>query len=92
MSPPSSAEWLEQIAEYWREEHPERDFERVRALLALGRLSFQMPAFEKQMQAMSAQMGAGAGGLPPNPFMSNPQAFAEAQRQALELQKSNPDF
>ena len=45
MSPPSSAEWLEQIAEYWREEHPERDFERVRALLALGRLSFQMPAF-----------------------------------------------
>lgn len=51
MSPPSSAEWLEQIAEYWREEHPERDFERVRALLALGRLSFQMPAFQKRMLA-----------------------------------------
>lgn len=42
-----ATEWLAQIAEYWREEHPEREFSRVRALLSLGRLSFQMPAFQK---------------------------------------------
>ena len=41
--------WLSQIAEYWREEHPDREFSRVRALLSLGRLSFQMPAFQKRV-------------------------------------------
>jgi DNA-binding MarR family transcriptional regulator len=44
-----AAEWLEQIAEYWREEHPDRAFSRVRALLSLGRLTFQMPAFQKRV-------------------------------------------
>ena len=44
----SSSEWLAQIAEYWREEHPEQEFSRVRALLGLGRLSVQMPAFQKR--------------------------------------------
>ncbi len=51
MPSPSAAEWLEQIAEYWREEHPDRDFARVRTLLSLGRLSFQMPAFQKRVLA-----------------------------------------
>lgn len=49
MPTPPAAEWLEQIAEYWREEHPDREFSRVRALLGLGRLSFQMPAFQKRV-------------------------------------------
>ena len=42
-------EWLAQISEYWQEEHPDRDFSRVRALLGLSRLSFQMPAFQKRV-------------------------------------------
>ena len=46
-----AAEWLDQIAEYWREEHPDRAFSRVRTLLSLGRLSFQMPAFQKRKLA-----------------------------------------
>lgn len=48
MATQRATEWLTQIAEYWQEEHPEREFSRVRALLSLGRLSFQMPAFQKR--------------------------------------------
>ena len=44
-----ATEWLAQIEEYWQEEHPDRDFSRVRALLSLGRLSYQLPAFQKRV-------------------------------------------
>ena len=40
--------WLEEIAESWRREFPERDFSRNRTLLLLSRLSFLMPAFQKE--------------------------------------------
>ncbi len=43
-----ASEWLAQIEEYWQEEYPERDFARVRPLLGLSRLAFQMPAFQKR--------------------------------------------
>ena len=48
MATQSARAWLDQIGEYWQEEHPERAFSRVRALLSLGRLSYQMPAFQKR--------------------------------------------
>jgi len=48
MATQQATEWLSQIEEYWQEEHPEREFSRVRALLSLGRLSFQMPAYQKR--------------------------------------------
>ncbi len=44
-----ASEWLAQIAEYWQEEYPEREFARVQPLLCLARLSFQMPAFQKRV-------------------------------------------
>lgn len=46
-APPSA--WLAQIAEYWEEEYPDRDFSRVEPLLYLSRLSFQMPHFQKRI-------------------------------------------
>lgn len=46
-----SRDWLARIAEYWREEHPERDFSRVRPLLGLSRLSILMPSFQKRVLA-----------------------------------------
>ncbi len=48
MAAQRASDWLDQIAEYWQEEHPERAFSSVRALLSLGRLSFQMPTFQKR--------------------------------------------
>ena len=39
--------WLGEIAEYWQREFPDRDFSRNRTLLLLSRLSFLMPAFQK---------------------------------------------
>ena len=41
--------WLGQISEYWRREHPDRDFARVRPLVRLSRLALLMPAFQRQV-------------------------------------------
>ena len=43
--------WLNQIAGYWAEEHPDREFSRVRPLLLVSRLAFHMPAFQKRVLA-----------------------------------------
>ena len=40
-----------EIGKYWRSEYPDRKFERVRPLLLLSRLSFLMPAFQKDVLA-----------------------------------------
>lgn len=40
-----------EIGKYWRSEYPDRKFERVRPLLLLSRLSFLMPAFQKNVLA-----------------------------------------
>ena len=48
MATQRASEWLGQIAEYWREEHPDRAFSSIRALLSLGRLSLQLPAYQKR--------------------------------------------
>ena len=44
-----SREWLTRLAEHWDEEHPDRDFSRIRPLLGLSRLAFQMPAFQRRV-------------------------------------------
>ena len=38
---------LREVGAYWKAEYPERDFERIRPLLRLSRLSFLIPAFQK---------------------------------------------
>lgn len=46
-----SRAWLARLADYWREEHPDRDFSTVRPLLGLSRLAGQMPAFQRRVLA-----------------------------------------
>jgi DNA-binding MarR family transcriptional regulator len=42
-------QWIRQIAEYWKAEHPDRDFARVRPLVRLSRLALLIPAFQKHV-------------------------------------------
>lgn len=42
---------LREIGDYWKAEHPDRDFGRVRPLLQLSRLSQLLPAFQKSVLA-----------------------------------------
>lgn len=41
--------WIQQIAEHWSAEYPDRDFGRVRPLVRLSRLALLMPAFQKHV-------------------------------------------
>jgi DNA-binding MarR family transcriptional regulator len=41
--------WLAPIAEYWKSEHPERNFARVRPLVRLARLATVLPAFQRNV-------------------------------------------
>ncbi|MDG2304501.1 MAG: MarR family transcriptional regulator [Candidatus Binatia bacterium] len=42
---------LREIGEYWKAEHPDRNFERVQPLLRLSRLSHLVPVFQKNVLA-----------------------------------------